>query len=125
MKEGKELLHTPGTRLMCNACGLVSSNHKMSMPFEYMYTSPLGKNNVFTHGPYYACYHYCKRCSNNDDTGIGFLDSGNYECDETRDISKWEKELSGLEDEVENLKFKIKKGKARWEELWGTDEDAT
>lgn len=125
MKEGSELLHTPGTRLMCNACGVVSSRHKMGMPFEYKYTVPLGKNNTFTHGPYYACHHYCIRCGNDDDTGIGFLDSGNYECSETRDITEWEKELTELEDEVEALKLKIKKGKARWAELWETDEDAT
>ncbi|QHJ80090.1 MAG: hypothetical protein [Caudoviricetes sp.] len=125
MKEGSELLHTPGTRLMCNACGVVSSRHRMGMPFEYKYTVPLGKNNTFTHGPYYACHHYCIRCGNDDDTGIGFLDSGNYECDETRDISKWEKELDELKSEVEDLEHRIKKGKARWAELWETDEDAT
>ena len=125
MKEGSELLHTPGTRLMCNACGVVSSKHKMSIPFDYVYVTPLGKHNSFRNGPYYACHHYCIRCGNDDDTGIGFLDSGNYECDETRDILKWEKELSDLEDAVEALKLKIKKGKARWAELWETDEDAT
>ena len=125
MKEGSKLLYTPGTRLMCISCGTVSSYHKMSAPFEYTYTVPLGRNNSFSHGPYYACYHYCKRCGNNDENGIGFLDSGNFECSETKDIQKWEKELSELEDEIEDLKFKIKRGKARWAELWETDKDAT
>lgn len=109
---------------MCNACGTVSSKHRMGMPFEYVYSVPLGKDSSFSHGPYFACHHYCHRCGNDDDTGIGFLDSGNYECDETSDIQKWEKELSDLEDEVADLKHRIAKGKARWAELWETDEDA-
>lgn len=125
MKEGSELLHPPGTRLMCNACGVVSSNHKTDALFEYKYVTPLGKNSFFTHGPYYVCHHYCIRCGNDDDTGIGFLDSGNYECDDTKDIHEWEKELSKLEDEVSELKYRIEKGKARWAELWETDKDAT
>lgn len=125
MKEGNVLLHTPGTRLMCNACGTVSNKHLLSTPFEYTYTAELGRGKIFSHGPYFACHHICHRCSNDDINGIGFTDSGNYECDETKDIQKWEEELSSLEREINDLKYKIQRGKERWAELWESDKDAT
>lgn len=125
MREGSALLYTIGTRLMCNACGIVSSKHHTGFPFEYIYTTAIGRSQVFTHGPYYACHHTCHRCGNDDITGIGFIDSGNYYSEDTDGICEWEEKLSNLESEIAVLKRKISEGKTRWEELWGSSEDAS
>lgn len=114
--------YAPSERLMCNSCGTVSSNHLIGNLFLWKHTSwPEDWN------PHWVTCHTCKRCGGNVDKDFNhsFTDSGNYECDETSDIQEWEKELLKLEDEIEDLKFKIKRGKARWAELWETDEDAT
>lgn len=110
------LLFPAGTRLMCPNCGTISNNHKASLPLYAQYRHGIPDN------PQWVSFHTCS-CGYCDDSGGGFTDSGNYECDDTRDIQKWEDELAELEEEMEELKYKIQKGKDRWEELWGTNED--
>lgn len=114
--------YSPGERLMCNSCGTVSSNHIIGKLFLWKHSSW----DEHMH-PQWVTNHTCKRCGRNVDKDFShsFTDSGNYECDETSHIHEWENELSALKKEVADLEFKIARGKARWEELWGTDEDAT
>lgn len=116
----KIMLFPPRTRLMCPECCIVSSTHLCSDLFIYQYFhSP-------TFPPSWVCHHTCHRCGYKDDHGRGFTDSGNYECEETKDLYKWEQEdLPQLEDELAELKHKIAKGKARWAELWDNKEDAS
>ena len=114
--------YAPSERLMCNSCGTVSSNHLIGKMFLWKHTSwPEDWN------PQWVTMHTCKRCGRNVDKDFNhsFTDSSNYECDETANINKWEEELSELETEIEDLKFKIERGRARWAELWETEEDAT
>lgn len=111
----------PGERLLCDSCGVVSNNHKVSDPFWYK-----NKNWPDFFNPQLVCVHTCVRCGRNDgDLSTSFTDAGNYDSDDTRDIQKWEEELSELVLEVELLTDKIQKGKARWAELWETKEDAS
>lgn len=119
----RKYYYPPSERLMCNSCGTVSSNHLVGNP------PFLWKHDSWPEDwePQWVCLHTCKRCGRNVDKDLShsFTDSGNYICDETVDIYKWKEELDELEKEVEDLKFKLKKGEARWAELWETDEDAT
>lgn len=104
---------------MCPSCGTVSNKHLCSehFPYQYFYSD---------FPPSWVCHHTCHRCGYKDDHGSGFTDSGNYGCDETKDLYKWENEdLPQLEDELAELKHKIAKGKSRWAELWDTKEDAS
>lgn len=113
------MLYPSTERLLCPDCGIVSNHHDCSVPFYYQYTaSPFLS-------PQLVCYHTCHRCGYKDDTGHGFTDSGNYECEETRDIQEWEEELIDLEDQIAELKHKIEKGKKRWEMLWNVSTDET
>lgn len=117
----REYYYAPSERLMCNSCGTVSSNHFTGKLFLWKHISwPADWN------PQRVTVHTCKRCGRNvyKDFSHSFTDSGNYECDETAGINEWKKELSELEAKVENLKFKIKRGEARWAELWETDQDS-
>lgn len=113
------LLFDANVRLMCPDCGIVSNNHLCSEPFFYQY-----KYSPFM-GPQFVCHHTCHRCGYKDDTGSGFIDSGNYESEETDNINNWERELRDLEDEVAELQHKIEKGKHRWKMLWQVDHDET
>lgn len=113
------MLFNASERLMCPDCGIVSNNHLCSDPFFYKYVhSP-------DFPPQFVCHHTCHRCGYKDDTGSGFTDSGNYECDETSGLNQWEEELSELEDEIADLRVKIANGKRRWEMLWNVDTDET
>lgn len=106
----------PGTRLLCNSCGLVSNNH-------HVMADSLDDYTYYDHTTT-GVIHICKACGYSDDFGDGFTDSGNYECYDTQDLHKWQEELRELENEVDDLKHKIAKAEARWAELWYTKEDA-
>ena len=113
------MLFDSNERLMCPHCGITSNNHFCSAPFFYQYT-----HSPFI-GPQLVCHHTCHRCGYKDDIGSGFIDSGNYECDETSGLNEWEEELSELEDEIAELKEKITRGKRRWDMLWNVKTDET
>ena len=114
----RNLLFPPRTRLMCPDCGTISNNHKISEPFFAQYSqSPFI-------GAQYVCYHTCHRCGYCDNTGHGFTDSGNFHCDDTDNLYEWNEELTRLEDEISELRERIKKGEALFARLWQTNDDA-
>lgn len=130
-----DLLHfTAGTRLQCPNCLLVSNNHGYFDFGEFIYDS----GSEYSRGrKYFANYHFCHNCGTTDapylhDGSVDFskcnkqfIDSGNYESwnFNPSEMSRSEKKIKDLEEELEYHKEIIRKGNEEFENLWHTEED--
>lgn len=113
-----KILHFPaGERLMCPNCGTVSNNHKPhSIRTEYYWDTRVRPSIVFL--------HTCCRCGYTDSDGPGFIDSGNDHTEDFVNMAEWEREERRLQDELDELRRKIARGKALWDRRWNSTEDS-
>lgn len=104
------------TRLRCPHCGTISNNHKAHSPRYERYWYE-------TAHPQLVFLHTCHRCGYTDDIGDGFMDSGNDEREEFKNLYDREAEINKEQDELDYKRAKLKQDLALFERCWQSDED--